>query len=120
MPSLRAIARSALTPVLRVLHYGRSRYCPVCASHLRQFQPYGWPPRPDAQCPVCFSLERHRVVLLYLRQHSNLFDGQSKRMLHVAPEPQMSTIFSRAPNLDYVSADFQSPLAMIRLDITKM
>jgi len=36
----------------------------------------------------------------------------------VAPERFLASRFTRVPNLEYVSADLSSPLAMIQLDIT--
>jgi SAM-dependent methyltransferase len=104
--------------VSKVSNFGFRRYCPCCKAHLRQFRPFGLVPRPEARCPVCGSLERHRLIHLYLRQRTDLFDGRRKKMLHVAPEEQLSTLFASAPGINYLSADLLSPKAMIRMDIT--
>jgi len=37
-------------------------------------------------CPRCGGLERHRLVWLYFARRTDLFDGRSKRVLHIAPE----------------------------------
>jgi hypothetical protein len=61
--------------------------------------------RPEAKCPVCGSLERHRLIWLYLIQKANLFDGKQKKMLHVAPEPELSRLIQKADYISYLSAD---------------
>ena len=38
---------------------------PVCGAKYRKFLPYGYvQPRPNALCPKCLSLERHRLLWL--------------------------------------------------------
>jgi SAM-dependent methyltransferase len=97
---------------------GFSRYCPCCKSHLRGFKPFGLVPRPDAFCPVCGSLERHRLAYVYVIEKTDLFDGRRKEMLHVAPEPQLSRLFQKADYIEYLSADLSSPHAMVSMDVT--
>lgn len=41
-------------------------------------------------------------------------------MLHVAPERFLTTIFREIKNLDYLSADLNNPLAMVKMDVTKI
>jgi SAM-dependent methyltransferase len=57
-------------------------------------------------------------MYLYLTQKTDLFSGNRKRMLHVAPEWQMSRLFQEADCIDYLSADLSSPTAMVKMDIT--
>ena len=99
---------------------GFSRYCPCCKTQLRKFSPYGHElvPRTEACCPVCRSLERHRLIYLYINQATELLDGRPKRMLHVAPEPQLSKWFQQQKFIDYLSADLSSPDAMVQMDVT--
>jgi SAM-dependent methyltransferase len=99
-------------------NFGLRRYCPCCKSHLARFKPFGLIPRPEARCPVCGALERHRLVWLYFQSRTNLFDGRPKKMLHVAPEPQLSLLFRKAKYLEYLSADLDDPGAMVKMDIT--
>jgi SAM-dependent methyltransferase len=103
--------------VEKCINFGFRRYCPCCRARLRDFRPFGVIPRPGALCPVCGSLERHRLIYLYLRSRTNLFDGRPKRMLHVAPEAQLSRLFTNIPAIDYVSADLLLPNAMVRMDV---
>ena len=48
-------------------------HCPVCDSHVSHFLPFGLPPRPHAMCPVCESVEQHRLYWLYYQRHTDLF-----------------------------------------------
>jgi SAM-dependent methyltransferase len=121
MRLLRSIERRLVpTALRRWLHRGSARYCPVCESWTSKFHQFGCPPRKDAQCPVCFALERHRLIWLYLSRKTDLFDGRHKRMLHVAPEPQLSLLFRQVANLDYLSVDLEPGKAMLCADITSL
>lgn len=60
------------------------RECPCCG-YLGIFKAFGNPPRYDAKCPQCGSLERHRLLFLIDRDKGILDGVQS--ILHFAPEP---------------------------------
>lgn len=102
----------------RIAVLGLARKCPCCNASLRRFHPFGLVPREEALCPLCGSLERHRLMWLYLTQKTDLFDGRPKTMLHVAPEVQLSRLFQREKSIDYLSADLSNPGAMVQMDIT--
>jgi SAM-dependent methyltransferase len=82
--------------------------------------PFGVIPRPDARCPICGSLERQRLIHLFMTRKTDLFDGRSRAVLHVAPEPPLARLFQRMEAVHYVSADLSAPDAMVKLDITEM
>ncbi len=103
--------------VARVWYRGNARYCPVCRSHLRKFLDFGLVPRPDARCPVCNALERHRMVWIYVQQ-TNLFDSSPRTMLHIAPEAMLEQIFRTIPNLRYVTADLMADNVAVHIDLT--
>ena len=63
------------------------RHCPCC-DYCGMFTAFGFPPRFDARCPSCTSLERHRLFRLFA-ERQNVF-GADHRVLHVAPEPQIA------------------------------
>ena len=104
-------------PLLRLVFFGRRRYCPLCASWTRRFLPHGPAARrtDDARCPVCRSVGRHRLSWLYLER---LLDGTAKRVLHMAPEMSIGAALQRVPGIEYLSADLGSPHAMVKMDIT--
>jgi SAM-dependent methyltransferase len=84
------------------------------------FLPHGDPPRPHARCPECGSLERHRLDWVLFRDHTNLFDGKPKMMLHVAPERFLAVRLCQVRNLAYLSADLNSKRAAVCMDITQI
>lgn len=96
--------------------------CPCCHGSFSAFQPFGLVPRPNAQCPGCGALERHRLLALYLRERTNLFDAAigTLAVLYVAPEAVMQSIIRPLPHVRYVSADLSSPIADERIDITSI
>ena len=60
-------------PMLGLFYMGRGRECPICGVKRRKFLPYGYVDvRDDALCPRCLSLERHRLLWLWLRLLSSL------------------------------------------------
>jgi SAM-dependent methyltransferase len=73
--------------------------------------------RQNALCPGCFSLERHRLIWLYLHERTDLFTAKLK-LLHVAPEFIFQERLKQQANLDYLSADLRPTEAMVMMDIT--
>jgi len=80
--------------------------------------PFGVPPRDDAACPACGSLERHRLLWEFFQRKTDLFNGQPRKFLHIAPEPCFSNVLSVTPGIDYLSADLEATHAMVQMDIT--
>lgn len=108
------------TPVLGLAYAGRGVECPVCGAHYRRFMPYGYVnPRGNALCPRCLALERHRLMWLYLKNETAFFETPA-RLLHVAPERCFLKRFEKLPALDYVTADLESPLAKVKMDIQRI
>ena len=77
------------------------RHCPLCGYH-GHFTAFGMPPRFDAQCPNCDSLERHRLFYLYCLERNHL--GKVDSLLHFAPENVLRPLLAeRVPS--YITAD---------------
>ena len=104
--------------VRRTRYFGLQRICPVCGSRVRAFLPHGVVRRADAVCPVCQSRERHRLAWLYLQRRTPL-PLEGLRMLHLAPEPELSRRFRAMRNITYVTADIGRH-AMVRSDIAAL
>jgi SAM-dependent methyltransferase len=103
--------------VLALFYRGSDVTCPVCDSNFRKFLPYGRiNPRQNALCPNCLSLERHRLIWLYLRDQTNFFQSPS-RVLHIAPEACFIGPFEKVHGSGYITADIESPLAKVKMDI---
>lgn len=100
--------------------YHGDRYtCPICEGRFRTFLPFGRSRRPNAECPRCGSLERHRLLWLFLKNRTNFFSEHLK-VLHFGPEYTLLTRLRRVPDINYVSADLFSPIASVTLDITQI
>ncbi|MBT1705661.1 class I SAM-dependent methyltransferase [Chryseosolibacter indicus] len=103
--------------IFSVLYVGNNVTCPICERSFSKFLPYGrLNPRPNALCPNCLSLERHRLIWLYLREQSNFFT-EKLQVLHIAPEACYINRFEKLHGDGYVTADIESPLAKVRMDI---
>lgn len=99
---------------------GKDVTCPVCEKSFRRFLPYGRiQPRPNALCPNCLSLERHRLIWLYLKETTDFF-RRAHAVLHIAPEACFIPRFERIHGDQYVTADIESPLARVRMDVQRM
>ncbi|MEM9404420.1 MAG: methyltransferase domain-containing protein [Acidobacteriota bacterium] len=81
------------------------RECPACG-FVGNFLAFGHPPRIDALCPACNSLERHRLLLLALSRGEIGFSAPESElsMLHFAPEGVLKERF-QATFGTYVTAD---------------
>ena len=107
-------------PVLGWFYIGRGVECPVCGTRRRKFLPYGYVhSRPNALCPRCLSLERHRLLWLYLQRETDLLTAYP-RILHIAPEVclmrKLRKHYDGHPVL-YLTADLESPLADMHFDV---
>ncbi len=103
-----------------IAYYGNKRYCPICNTSFRKFEKFGVVPREDAKCVRCGSLERHRLVWLYFKKMTDLFDGRPKKMLHVAPEKAFKHRLNKILGEGYLTADLFDPQAMVKMDITNI
>jgi SAM-dependent methyltransferase len=102
----------------RARNRGTQRRCPACGTTVSRFAPYGVALRPDAQCPGCGSLERHRALWLYLQRQTAFFD-RSLRVLLIAPDPMLDAE-GRRRHPDFLSIDLAPGFAMRRMDLTAL
>ena len=105
-------------PILRIYFHGNKFIDPIDGSRYRKFLPYGYGEqlRPNALCPGTLSLERHRLLWLYLDRNTSLLKDELK-VLHVAPEQVFYKIFKRYQHWNYTTTDLYSPLADVVADI---
>ncbi len=90
---------------------------PIDGNTYRKLLPYGQNrKRPNALAPLSMSLERHRLIWLYLHEQTNFFT-QPIKMLHVAPEYCFIRRFKRLANIDYITGDLISPWADIKMNV---
>lgn len=116
--SMKAAYHRTKISTRRLFFRGNRLYCPICDRSYRKFCSFGVVPRPDALCPVCNSLERHRLLWIGLNYMSLLSANPKKRMLHVAPEACLSSKFKDI--FEYVSIDLDASRALMQMDITQL
>lgn len=106
--------------VIGLFYRGDNVTCPICMRRFRKFLPYGRiHPRPNALCPGCLSLERHRLIWLYLKEKTFFF-SERHHVLHIAPEACFIKKFEKQHENGYITADIESPLAKVKMDIHQM
>lgn len=93
---------------------------PIDGKTYRKLLPYGQlKRRENALAPLSMSLERHRLIWLYLKEQTDFFTS-SHKMLHVAPEYCFLRRFKKLNNLDYTTGDLISPWADVKMDVGKI
>lgn len=104
-------------PLLALTLKGNTYTDPIDGKQFRKFLPYGYEhPRDNVLSPSTLSLERHRLLWLFLKNKTNFFTAQHK-ILHFAPEQAFYKRFRKLKNLDYTTTDLNSPLADVKADI---
>jgi SAM-dependent methyltransferase len=94
----------------------KRRRCIFCGWFGYRFEPFGneMTYRADALCPICGSLERHRLAVLLLRDRI----ARGQKTLHVAPEPTMVSWLVSFSS-EYLNVDLKNP-AMQKMDLTNL
>ena len=75
--------------------------------------------RHNVLSPSTLSLERHRLLWLYLKSETDFFKTH-KKVLHFAPEQAFYSRFRQMKNLNYTTTDLNSPLADVKADICNL
>ena len=90
---------------------------PIDGKSFKKFLPYGYgEQRPNVLSPSTLSLERHRLLWLWLKNETEFFSAPLK-VLHMAPEQCFLDIFKSMKNLKYTTADLFSPIVDVKADI---
>jgi SAM-dependent methyltransferase len=113
--NLRIFAQRLFYP----FYLGNKFYCNCCGKNFRKFLPKGNIKRMNAKCPYCLSLERVRVLDLYLVNEMNIYNRQGIKVLHIAPE---EILFKKLSVLDieYIDGDINPAYARNVIDITNI
>ena len=90
---------------------------PINGKTYRKLLPYGRVnSRENAIAPDSMSLERHRLIWLFMKEKTNFFTDKLK-FLHIAPEYCFIKLFKGMKNLNYTTGDLISPWADVKFDV---
>ncbi|WP_299337314.1 class I SAM-dependent methyltransferase [uncultured Psychroserpens sp.] len=107
-------------PILAFFLRGRRFTDPIDGRHFRSFLPYGYgDQRNNVLSPSTLSLERHRLLWLYLKNETDFFSAE-KKVLHFAPEQCFLKRFKALKHIDYTTTDLESPIADVKADICNL
>ncbi|HDZ14667.1 MAG TPA: class I SAM-dependent methyltransferase [Pricia sp.] len=107
-------------PLLAFWMRGDTYQDPIDGREFKSFLPYGYEhPRENVLSPSTLSLERHRLLWLYLINETDFFTA-SLKVLHFAPEQAFYKRFRELKNLEYTTTDLNSPLADVKADICNL
>ena len=107
-------------PIFAFFLKGNKFTDPIDGNSFRTFLPYGYDEqRSSILSPSTLSLERHRLLWLYLKNETDFFSAK-KKVLHFAPEQCFLKLFKKLDNLDYTTTDLLSPIADIKADICNL
>jgi predicted SAM-dependent methyltransferase len=109
-------------PIIALSLKGDTFTDPIDGKSFRKFLPYGYgKQRENALSPSTLSLERHRLMWLFLMEETDFFTSKKKKkVLHIAPEQCFLDIFRKQKNLDYITSDIESPIADVKADICNL
>ena len=106
-----------LQPLFNLIFKGSKFTDPINGKNYSHFFSYGYNnPRPNALCPGTFSLERHRLLWLYLNNELDI-SNRALNVLHVAPAQVFLKKFKSIKDWTYTAIDLNSPLADIKADL---
>lgn len=109
-------------PIIAFSLKGNKYTDPIDGKSFRKFLPYGYgKQRENALSPSTLSLERHRLMWLFLRDDTDFFTSKEKiKTLHIAPEQCFLDLFRKQKNLEYITSDLESPIADVKADICNL
>ena len=107
-------------PILELFLKGNTYTDPIDGKSFKTFLPYGYGnQRNNVLSPSTLSLERHRLLWLYLKNETDFFSAK-KNVLHFAPEQCFLKRFQKLKNLEYTTTDLNSPIADVKADICNL
>ena len=110
-----------LRPIIALFLRGTKYTDPIDGKSYRKFLPYGYQKiRKNVLAPGTFSLERHRLFWIYLKNETDFFSATKKKVLHFAPEQAFYHQYKKIKKIDYTTTDLFSPLADVKADICNL
>jgi len=109
-----------IRPILAFFLKGKTYTDPIDGKSFKSFLSYGYQnQRSNVLSPSTLSLERHRLLWLYLKNETDFFTAH-KKVLHFAPEQCFLKRFRKLKNINYTTTDLLSPIADVKADICNL
>jgi SAM-dependent methyltransferase len=106
--------------LLALFLWGRGLTCPICRHRYRRFATYVTDPSyHNRLCPWCLSLERHRLLWLYLKDKTEIF-SKPIRLLHLAPEYPLYRAFLASANIRYITGGLDAAFIRVEMDLVRI
>lgn len=131
--SIYAHIRNTIRYITSIRYVGNKYECPFCKGRFSRFLSVGLDApvllekrviggghRSNSICPRCYSRDRERLIYLFLQKNMQDIFFRNISLLHIAPERNLAIYLQSRSNIDYISADLESPLADIQMDITEI
>ena len=112
-------SRKVYHTINRLLYKGNNYYCPICEEGYSRFLPGPYKIKSNVKCPGCSSLERHRLLWLYLKSKQNILTSKIN-LLNISPDYATQTKLKNLANINYKSINLKSSLAMYNEDLTNL
>jgi len=113
-------------PILALVLKGNTYTDPIDGKSFKSFLPYGYGnQRNNVLSPSTLSLERHRLLWLYLLHETDFLQPKNtstvkKDVLHFAPEQCFLKRFKALEHINYTTTDLESPIADVKADICNL
>jgi hypothetical protein len=92
--------------------------CPICYHEL-SFDEFMIFKKEHLICPRCKSLDRHRVIYMFLLKKTDLFDDCHKKLLHISPCLTLCELFKMLYNVNYFPIGLNKQCTQV-MDITNI
>lgn len=105
--------RGAYQRVLNLIYAGSKYTCPYCKHKFRKMLAggsghqvnidmdiIGSGRRNNCVCPRCYSTDRDRLLYLYLKNYTEIFESKCN-LLHVAPEGSLKALLNSVESINY-------------------
>ena len=111
-------AEPFLRKIVSAFFIGSKYECPVCGFHGRKF--ISVHNGESKLCPQCGSIERKRLLWLYLRDEIKIESQSNFKILHFSPSSALFRKLKQIKNIEYVPSAFGNPFIKNHFDITSL
>jgi SAM-dependent methyltransferase len=111
-------AEPQLRKIVSAFFVGNNYECPVCGFHARKF--IAVHEGESHLCPRCGSIERKRLLWLYLRDEIKIHEKKNFNVLHFSPSSALFKKLKALKGIEYVPTAFDNPLIKNHFDITSL